>query len=131
MEQAKAFLGRAYAVSGVVSHGKELGRTIGIPTANILPADGKLYPPKGVYASRVTLPDGTRHKAVTNIGENPTVNHKHNITIETHILDFSGNIYGEEITVELLSHLRGEKKFPSIEALKAQMNQDIEMARKI
>lgn len=130
-------LGRPYSMSGVVVKGRQLGRTIGIPTANILPAYGKLYPANGVYASRVRIEgmaggvqrDPYRvYSSITNIGDNPTVNDKGNITIETHIFDFDEDIYGAEICVELIERVRGERRFEGIHELEGQMRADIDRA---
>ena len=133
-------LGRPYSMTGEVVSGKQLGRTIGIPTANMLPEERKLYPPAGVYASRIRIIRGkhTGHEdpfrvymGITNIGDNPTVNDKGNITIETNIFGFDRNIYGQVIKVELIEQIRGEKKFGSLDELKAQMANDIETSKRI
>lgn len=87
MEEAETFLGRPYFLSGHVVHGRELGRTIQVPTANLLPKHGKIYPVTGVYASRIHLEDGRVCYGITNIGDNPTVNTDRRVTIETHIFD--------------------------------------------
>lgn len=133
-------LGRPYSMTGEVVSGKQLGRTIGIPTANMLPEDHKLYPPAGVYASRIRMIHGAHgchedpfrvYSGITNIGDNPTVNDKGNITIETNIFEFDKDIYGDIIKVELIEKIRGEKKFGSLEELKNQMSKDIGSARHI
>lgn len=133
-------LGRPYSMTGEVVSGKQLGRTIGIPTANMLPEERKLYPPAGVYASRIRIIRGKHtgyedpfrvYMGITNIGDNPTVNDKGNITIETNIFDFDRNIYGQVIKVELIEQIRGEKKFGSLDELKAQMTNDIENSKRI
>lgn len=133
-------LGRPYSMTGEVVSGKQLGRTIGIPTANMLPQDHKLYPPAGVYASRIKIVKGEHadhedpfrmYMGITNIGDNPTVNDNGNITIETNIFDFDRDIYGNIIKVELIQKIRGEKKFAGIEELKKQMSNDIDAAKKI
>lgn len=133
-------LGRPYSMSGVVVRGRQLGRTIGVPTANILPQEGKLYPPNGVYASRIHIEMKDRHvsedpfrawKGITNIGDNPTVNDEGNITIESHIFDFDGDIYGAVIHVELIERVRGERRFDSVEELAEQMRADMDRAEDI
>ena len=133
-------LGRPYSMTGEVVSGKQLGRTIGIPTANMLPEERKLYPPAGVYASRIRLIRGSHavhedpfrvYMGITNIGDNPTVNDKGNITIETNIFDFDRDIYGKVIKVELIEKIRGEKKFGSLDELKGQMANDIENSKRI
>lgn len=138
VESVIPLLGRPYSMTGKVECGKQLGRTIGIPTANILPERHKLYPPAGVYASRIRI-DRKEHDAtydtyrtyygITNIGDNPTVNDSGSVTIETNIFDFGGDIYGDEIRVELLWRERGEKRFDSVDELTAQMNRDIEKVK--
>lgn len=138
MESVIPLLGRPYSMTGTVERGKQLGRTIGIPTANILPEAHKLYPPAGVYASRIRI-DRKKHDAtydtyriyygITNIGDNPTVNDSGSVTIETNIFDFDGDIYGDEIRVELLWRVRGEKRFDSVDELTSQMNRDIEKVK--
>ena len=127
METAKRFLGHPHIISGVVVPGKQLGRTLGIPTANIRLEEGLVVPKFGVYACRVNV-DGTDYSAVTNVGTRPTVNGL-GITVEPWILDFDGNLYGQEITLEFHRFLRPETKFDGLEALKAQINRDAEETR--
>lgn len=129
VREAAEFLGRPYLMTGTVVHGKELGRTIQIPTANILPQKGKIYPASGVYTSKTTFSDGRAFYGITNIGENPTVSDKRRVTIETHIFEFDEEIYGEQIKVELLDFIRFEKKFADISELKKQMDADIDYAK--
>ncbi|MGN0395345.1 MAG: bifunctional riboflavin kinase/FAD synthetase [Coprococcus sp.] len=140
MESVIELMGRPYSITGQVVMGKQLGRTIGIPTANILPVKGKIYPPAGVYASRIRIMDDISnvfcdsfrlYSGITNIGDNPTVNEDGNITIETNIFDFDDDIYGKKIKVELISYIRPEIKFDGINQLKEQMNKDMNAARKI
>lgn len=130
IDTAYEFLGYAYPLSGIVVHGNKRGRTIGFPTANISPSDNdKLIPANGVYAVRVLL--GERElQGMMNIGFRPTVDGTAR-TIEVNILDFDEDIYGEEITVQFLKRLRDEKKFDGLEALKAQLEADREMAREV
>ena len=122
METAKRFLGHPHIVSGVVVPGKQLGRTLGIPTANIRLEEGLVVPKFGVYACRVHV-DGKDYAAVTNVGTRPTVNGL-GITVEPWILDFDGNLYGQEITLEFHRFLRPETRFDGLDALKAQINRD-------
>ena len=124
MERAGAMLGRAYSLEGMVVHGKKLGRTIGIPTANVIPDDEKLMPPFGVYSSVVELGD-RQFKGITNIGVKPTVSDEPCVTAETHIFDFDEDIYGAGIRVSLVRFVRPEKKFGDIDSLKEQMLTDI------
>lgn len=126
---ANAMLKSEYSITSVVVKGLQNGIKIGFPTANIpLPSD-KIVPKQGVYATRTVI-DGTEYDSVTNIGNNPTFNAQ-NTTIETHIIDFKGDIYGKEITVKFIDFLREEIKFANIEDLTAQMQTDITDAKKI
>ena len=127
METAKRFLGHPHIVSGVVVPGKQLGRTLGIPTANIRLEEGLVVPKFGVYACRVTI-DGKTYSAVTNVGTRPTVSGV-GVTVEPWILDFDGNLYGQEITLEFHRFLRPETKFGSLDELKAQINRDADTTR--
>ncbi len=120
--QAAKVLGRPYSFCGVVQRGKELGRTLGFPTANMVPQKDKVVPAHGVYRSLVGY-KGKKLSALTNIGMNPTVDGKC-VMIESYIKDFDDDIYGEEICVYLQSYVRGEIKFDSVEVLKAQLEKD-------
>ncbi|MDW6092000.1 bifunctional riboflavin kinase/FAD synthetase [Vibrio rhizosphaerae] len=124
---AKEMLGRHYSISGRVSHGRKLGRTIGFPTANI-PLKRCVSPVSGVYAVRVCGLTDTPIDGVANIGNRPTVNGVRQ-QLEVHLFDFQGNIYGKQLEVALLHKLRGEHKFDSFEALKQQIELDAEAAR--
>ena len=127
METAKQFLGHPHVISGVVVPGKQLGRTLGIPTANILLEEGLVVPRFGVYACRCVV-DGKRYAAVTNVGTRPTVSGV-GVTVEPWILDFDGDLYGQEITLEFHRFLRPETKFDGLDALKAQINRDADVTR--
>lgn len=122
MEEAARFLGRGFAISGTVIRGQQLGRTLGFPTANLLYPEELVRVPFGVYACRVWI-DGVAYKAVTNIGTRPTVSGT-GITVESYIIDFSGDLYDRIISVELLKFLRPEQKFDSLQALKEQIALD-------
>lgn len=128
MEETAQMLGNPYFISGTVEHGRKLGRTLGMPTANILTPEEKLLPPNGVYFSRVKL-DGVSYPGISNVGCKPTVSDKAVMGIETYLYDFTGDIYGRDITVELLKFKRPEMKFGSIEELKKQMQSDIDEGR--
>lgn len=132
-ETAAKMIGHPYNIKGIVEHGKELGRTIGFPTANISPVDrDQLIPGNGVYAANAVLPDGTSHRAILNIGHRPTVDSANApISIEAHILDFDGNLYGTVITIEFLKYLRPERRFSSLDELRSQLEKDSAEARKI
>lgn len=127
METAAKFLGHLHTLSGTVVPGRHLGRTIGVPTANILIPEGVVVPRLGVYACIATV-DGRRLSAVTNIGSRPTVG-GHQVRAESWILDFDGDLYGREITLEFQKFLRPERKFDSLEALKRQIREDAAAAR--
>lgn len=128
MEKVADLLGRPYEASGPVIHGRQLGRTFGIPTINLAPEEDKLLPPKGVYVSRVRL-DGRVFGGVTNIGVKPTVSDEGRIGLETFLFDFEGEIYGEMARVELLSFIRPEKKFASLAELEAEIRRNSQTAR--
>lgn len=125
MEEVKVLLGAPYGIKGTVMHGKRFGRTIGMPTVNLLPGPGKLLPPNGVYYSEVWI-DGEKYKGITNIGYKPTVSEKEQIGAETYIYGFEEEIYGKEITVKLLRFKRPERKFHGKAELKEQMMKDME-----
>ena len=128
MKLANEMLGTAYSLTGVVTHGRRLGRTIGMPTANLLPEKDKLLPPNGVYYSRVRYQDKV-YKAISNIGCKPTVRAEMVLGVESYLYDFTEDIYGKEITVELLEFRRPEMKFADVEALKTQMEKDIQAGK--
>ncbi|GGK70779.1 bifunctional riboflavin kinase/FAD synthetase [Rufibacter glacialis] len=120
---AAKYLGRPYALTGTVVTGKQLGRTIGFPTANLeLPEKLKLVPAQGVYAVQVQTSSGT-YKGMLNIGTRPTVNGTSQ-TIEVHLFDFNGDLYGQDLTLSFASYLRPEQKFSGLDALIAQLRLD-------
>ena len=124
MMLVEKLLGRPYTITGTVVHGNRLGRTLGMPTVNLLPSIMKLMPPCGVYYSSV-LYQGKRYRAISNVGYKPTVTEARVMGVETYLYDFHSVIYGEEIEVSLHEFKRPEKRFESIEALKRQLMQDI------
>lgn len=128
MEKATSFLGRSYFLSGRVIKGQGRGRQIGFPTANIDYGKELIIPALGVYITQTTIHDMT-YNSVTNIGVNPTFNTGIEINIETHLLDFSRDIYGEEVRVSFLKKIRDEKKFSSVNDLVAQIAADVQFAR--
>lgn len=130
IERANRFLGHPHVLTQEVRHGRRIGRTIGIPTVNLTAPPHVLVPSHGVYATRVFLPDGTSHPAVTNVGTRPTVNNGTDVTVEAWILDFDGDLYGQTVRVEFLRHIRDEVRFDSLDALKAQIMLDAEATRK-
>ena len=130
MAEAARFLGHPYAMTGRVRHGKGLGRTIGAPTLNLIPPEHRLIPAYGVYATRVSV-DGREYGAVTNVGVRPTVDENGGVTVESHLLDVSAQLYGSDCRVEFLHRLRGETKFESLDALQAQIAKDVAQAKAI
>ena len=126
---ANRLLGHPHILSGVVEAGKQLGRTLGFPTANLPLPDGVLIPKFGVYATKVAVGEKT-YPAVTNIGTRPTVNGQ-GANAECHLLNFTGDLYGKEITVAFCDFLRPEQKFASLEDLKAQIAADTAQVRKM
>ena len=129
VSDAAALLGSRYRVTGPVIDGDKRGREIGYPTANLRPAERKVTPGNGVYAT-VTRVDGTDHMSATNVGTRPTFGGGE-LLIEAHILDFDGDLYGEEITVEFVERLRPELEFKSVAELLEHMEEDVERSRKI
>lgn len=126
-DAASQMLGCPYVLAGSVIVGDRLGRTLGFPTAN-LNVTGLVLPPDGVYVVRATTA-GATHRAVLNIGRRPTLRTGNlERRFEVHLLDFSGDLYGRELAVEFVARLRDEIKFPSLEALKAQIAADIQAA---
>lgn len=128
MEAAERMLGMPYTIMGQVSHGKKLGRTLGMPTVNLIPPEGKLLPPNGVYFSMVTV-RGKRYRAISNVGFKPTVTNERLLGVESYLYDFDEDIYGEEIEVGLLKFRRHEKRFSGVGELKAAMMEDISAGR--
>lgn len=127
MATAVKFLGHPHILTGTVVHGHGLGRELGFPTANLRLPSGVAVPKFGVYASRC-LVEGNAYPAVTNIGIRPTVEGQ-GITVEPWILDYSGELYGKEITLEFFYFIRPEQKFPTLEALRAEIYRNAEETR--
>lgn len=127
VESAALLLGRPYRLVGPVQPGDARGRRMGIPTAN-LETQRELLPRLGVYATWARLEDGQTYASVTNIGLRPTFNGE-GTRIEVHLLDYDGDLYGQQVEVEFVTHLREEKRFSSVEELRAQIDADIKAAR--
>lgn len=127
LEEAARMLGRPYSVSGVVEHGRQLGRTLGFPTANIATHDAQL-PPDGVWAVRVAGEDKVFREGVANLGVRPTVDGGKRL-LEVHLFGFSGDLYQQTLEVRFEKHLRPEMKFSSLEDLKSRISQDVVDAR--
>jgi riboflavin kinase / FMN adenylyltransferase len=128
VKRAAFLLGRPYNVSGTVVAGKGRGRTLGFPTANVRPTK-ELLPAQGIYAAFINVEGGTC-QGVLNIGSNPTFGYNA-ISLEVHIMDFTGNLYGKSLEVLFIDRLREERKFPGPEELVVQMKKDVEQARSI
>lgn len=128
VSEIKDFLGRNYFLEGEVIHARKIGRTIGFPTANLKAEDKLIIPKNGIYAVKVYIKNKVYYGA-TNIGYNPTVNGKA-LSIETNIIDFDEEIYGEIIKVEFLDRIRDEKKFNSLDELKSQLRKDVNFVYK-
>lgn len=126
VEEARHLLGRPYGAYGVVVEGDRMGRRLGFPTANLAVHPLKVLPP-GVYAVEAEGAFG-RYKGVANVGTRPTLGGKER-RLEVHLLGFAGELYGEEVRVRFLKRLREERRFPSLEALRAQIAKDVEAAR--
>lgn len=124
MELAELFLGTPYPVMGTVMHGNRIGTQLGFPTVNLLPEEGKLLPPNGVYESEVIYL-GKKLRGISNVGCKPTVEGTNVVGVETYLYDFTEEIYGESIEVYLKTFKRPEKRFESLDALKEQLRKDI------
>ena len=131
MAGAAAFLGRPYTVCGTVRHGKHLGTEELFPTVNLMPEPWRVLPRFGVYATRVTLPDGNAYAGVTNVGIRPTIVDDNRVTIETYLVGFDGNLYEQEIRLEFLRYLRPERKFDAMAELHAQIERDVAQAKEL
>jgi riboflavin kinase / FMN adenylyltransferase len=127
--KARNLLGREYQIDGIVARGERVGRRIGYPTINLAP-DNELFPADGVYTTRIEIRSfGRLFDSVTNIGRRPTVYEDFATTIETYVLDFTANVYGERVRLFFFDRLRGEQTFPSVMALTEQIGRDIEATR--
>ncbi len=125
VDDAAVMLGRRYAITGDVQHGRQVGRTIGFPTANLRPADPRLLvPAPGVYSGTVYDAAGMRYPAMVNIGVCPTVSSEGTQTIEAHLIGFDGDLYGKTLTLEFIGRMRGERRFDSLDELKTQLEAD-------
>ena len=123
VDKVEKLLGTPYSLRGTIRKGKQLGRTIGFPTVNLIPERDKMLPEPGVYETVVTL-DGREYRALTNVGSNPTVSDEGLVTVESHLLHFHEDAYGKAAAVSFVRQLRKEIKFGSIEELKKQIEFD-------
>lgn len=132
---ARQLLLRPYSITGSITSGKQIGRTIGFPTANLTTNDAqKIIPQEGVYAAMATTHTGKEVQALVNIGRRPTVESSTDsvpITIEAHLIDFHANLYNTSLTLHFIERLRGERKFPNLQLLQSAINADLVAARKI
>ncbi|MDO7847123.1 bifunctional riboflavin kinase/FAD synthetase [Hymenobacter sp. M29] len=127
---ANRYLGYHYPLTGLVVHGQKLGRTIGYPTANMVTTEPlKLVPARGIYAVWAITAAGTRHQAMLSIGVRPTIGTDLEQTIEVNLLDFSGDLYDQLLTLEFVAWLRAEEKYDGLDALKAQLALDARATR--
>ena len=129
MEQARRYLGHPYFLTNTVCSGYHLGTKMGTPTTNIFFPQGVLVPRHGVYVTRVVLQDGRSYAAATNVGVRPTVSNSTRANVESHILDFSGNLYGQKARVEFYSFIRPEMKFDDVQILSSHIKHDSETAK--
>ncbi len=127
MEEAAVLLGRPFTLMAPVLHGKALGRTLGAPTVNQKFPAGHLVPPKGVYLTETRI-NGRTWRGVSNVGTRPTVDGDTFVNCETHLLGFEGDLYGQALTVSFLRYLREERKFETLEELRAQIAEDVRAA---
>lgn len=124
MELVNQLLGYTYSVTGKVLHGRRIGRTLGMPTINLLPEEEKLLPPNGVYATRTVIA-GEIFEGITNIGYKPTVGGETRKGVETFLFDLDRDLYGEEVTVRFYGYERPEYRFESLEELKSRIEKDV------
>jgi len=128
MDEAGALLGHPYYVDGTIVEGRKRGKTIGFPTANMT-TENELIPPTGVYATTMTV-DGIVHAGLTNIGTRPTFGET-DVTVETHLLRYSGNLYGQSVRLAFVQRLRDERRFDDVDALRAQIEADQRRANRL
>ena len=129
MEEARRYLGHPHVLTDTVHSGYHLGSKLGAPTINMVFPEGVLVPRHGVYATRVCLEDGESCRAVTNVGVRPTTGSGNAVSVESHLLDYSGNLYGRQARVEFYAFLRDEVKFSGFKELSAQIARDAAAAK--
>jgi len=130
VDVAQRFLGSTFAMRGEVVSGDRRGRELGFPTANLIPDQSLIQPGHGIYVARASWGEEVRCAAV-NVGVRPTFKTDLVVLVEAYLLDWAGDIYGEQLTIEFLARLRGERRFDSADALIAQMHRDVENARQV
>jgi riboflavin kinase/FMN adenylyltransferase len=132
VERAAAILGRPHEVRGVVEHGDERGRELGFPTANVAVPERICLPADGVFAGTYVDPAGIEHLAAISLGRRPTFYESADASLlEAYVLDYDGDLYGHQVAVEFVGRLRGEVRFESVDALVAQIAQDVEETRRV
>ncbi len=131
IDNANIMLGYPYFLTGKVTEGKQIGRQIGFPTANLLLPEQKLLPACGVYAVWAIMPDGTKRGGMLCIGHRPTIETNGELSIEVHIFDFYGNLYGKQMRLDFIGKLREERHFASLEELQQQLTLDAVTAQKL
>lgn len=131
MEKANSMLGYPYFLNGEVTKGKQIGRKIGFPTANMVLPKEKLLPACGVYAVWVRMPNGMRRGGMLCIGHRPTIEESGEISVEVHIFDFHGDLYGESISIDFIGKLRDERHFDSLGDLQQQLSRDAVYAKNL
>jgi riboflavin kinase / FMN adenylyltransferase len=128
VDEAGALLGHQFYIDGTVVHGRKRGRDLGFPTAN-LATENELLPPNGIYATTLSV-DGAVHASLTNVGTRPTFDEV-DVTVETYVLNYSGDLYGKRVRLGFVQRLRDERKFDDVDALKAQMEADERWAQRL
>jgi riboflavin kinase/FMN adenylyltransferase len=131
VDEAAELLGAPFALCGPVEHGEKRGRELGYPTANIVPPPGHALPAHGVYACRANLADGSVRSAAVSIGIRPQFESVLGVLVEAYLLDFAGDIYGQELELEFLHRLRGEQRFDGVDELIAQIDRDVDDTRRL
>ena len=130
VDVAQRFLGAPFQIRGTIVHGDKRGRTLGFPTANLVPDSALVVPGHGVYVCRAFV-GGREHIAAVNVGVRPTFKTGRGLLVEAYLLDFDGDIYGAELRLDFLERLRGERRFDTVDALVQQMHRDVGDARRI
>jgi riboflavin kinase/FMN adenylyltransferase len=130
VDVARRFLGAPFQMRGTVVHGDKRGRTLGFPTANLVPAPDLVVPGHGIYACRAQV-GGENRLAAVNVGVRPTFKTGRGLLVEAYVLDFEGDLYGKEMRLDFLERLRGERRFETVESLVEQMHRDVEDARRV
>jgi riboflavin kinase / FMN adenylyltransferase len=130
VQGTERLLGRPFHLAGEVVQGRQLGRTIGFPTANLETSGQQIIPSRGVYAGRALLRDGRDFAAAINVGTRPTVEQRGHMQVEAHLLNFDGDLYGQTLSLEFHRKVRDERRFATTAELIAQINSDVDMIRR-